>query len=198
MRVPPNPKRAKGCADMVIKRLDRTINLIPKDYGVILAEGSTEPVTTSDTEEVTGEGFNGQEWWEDPTFKGYDVNEDPDDYTFYDISYNIQKEDYEIVEDVKSVLAGVILKMLTIYGELDYPPYEDWGDRLWEIIYEANTPITISKAEGYMVEAIEEMDRVKSVDHVQIDRVEDKLYISVQITTVDDNTVETTLEIGAD
>ncbi|MBC7109061.1 MAG: hypothetical protein H5T41_09830 [Methanomassiliicoccales archaeon] len=180
---------------MTNKRFDKNIDLIPKDYAVILWEGSTEPQTIEDDEEVVGEGFTSQEWWEESTFKGYDVKESLDifDYTYYD--FDFKEEEYNLVDDVKSLISGIILKLLTIYGELDYFPYEEWGDRVYELIYEVETPMTMSKLEGYIIQALEEMDRIERVDGLYIERMDEKLHVTAQIKPVDEPSEQITLVI---
>lgn len=95
-----------------------------------------------------------------------DINIDTDENGYWDIQF--QNEDLDILRIEDEILEnGIILTILTRHTELSpNQTYNLYGSRLYELVKENNTQLTRGRIRAYIKEALEKMNRVKSVNNI--------------------------------
>lgn len=88
-------------------------------------------------------------------------------YGFWDVS--LDKDGFKLVDDVASLENGFIISILTRFKELqELPTYKDYGCRVHEMIKTRKTKLNEFKIKNYIQDSIEAMNRVASVEDVQL------------------------------
>ena len=80
----------------------------------------------------------------------------------------VENEDLDILRIEDEILEnGIILTILTRHTELSpNQTYNLYGSRLYELVKENNTQLTRGRIRAYIKEALEKMNRVKSVNNI--------------------------------
>ena len=88
-------------------------------------------------------------------------------YGFWDVE--LDNDGFVLVDDVESLENGFIISILTRCQELkELPTYKDYGCRVHEMIKTRKTRLNEFKIKNYIQESIEAMNRVESVEDVQL------------------------------
>ncbi|MGD9666538.1 MAG: hypothetical protein AB7U31_03665 [Synergistaceae bacterium] len=177
-------------------RLDKNIAFMVYSYETLLAEGSTDGTGAIDEPLVVARGMVGYdpEINADVTFPGdpYDSKQ-----RVWDVAY--QNGDIIVAEDLESVISGVVLKLLTIRGELEYPPFEGWGGDVYKQIYERFSSASLRALEDAVWAALDEMDRIKEVLGVKAYRAEDEgVIIEAAVVTIEGGEEYFTVTLGGE
>lgn len=95
-----------------------------------------------------------------------DINIATDENGYWDIQF--QDGDLDILRIEDEVLEnGIILTILTRHTELSpNQTYNLYGSRLYELVKENDTQLTRGRIRAYIKEALEKMNRVKSVNNI--------------------------------
>jgi len=160
-------------------RLDKNVKFVIYSYETLLAEGSVDGSGQINEPTVVAMGMVGY----DTEINGNVVFPgDPHDpeQKVWDVLF--KDGDISTVEDIEAVISGVILKILTVRGELEYPPYgAGWGSDVYKKIYETLSPAALRSIEDAVWIALDEMDRISRVVGVQASQA-DKGVVVVEAT----------------
>lgn len=107
-----------------------------------------------------------------------------DQYGVYDIQFNTNTDDLEIVEDLESLKNAIIITVLTRFNEIPVWLYDDYGCRVHELIKANMTSLTVHKIKSYITQSLNKMHRVKTVDDIQIKSHDKKYYIELYVTSI--------------
>lgn len=81
----------------------------------------------------------------------------------------MQSDDFVMVDGLASYAAAVRIKLQTWYNEMnENPTYIGFGNKAWFYLKAPNTELHRLELEGHIKTAIEEMNRTKSVDSIEI------------------------------
>ena len=118
-----------------------------------------------------------------------DVHLVSDEYGKYDL--DMFNGDYVNIIGVNSLRNACIIAILTRYGELkDNPTYELFGCRVHELIKDNQTKMTQYKIETFIVETLNKMRRIKTVDDINILKKPGYYDVRFQVTSINDETVK--------
>lgn len=88
-------------------------------------------------------------------------------YGFWDIE--LDDDGFVFIDDVEALENGFIISILTRFQELkELPTYKDYGCRVHEMIKTRKTRLNEFKIKNYIQESIEAMNRVESVEDVEL------------------------------
>jgi hypothetical protein len=81
----------------------------------------------------------------------------------------VTADDFVIVEGLASYQAAVRIKLCTWYNEMsDDPSYVGWGNRAWFYLKSNNTELDKLGITSQIVKAIDEMNRTKEVNDIEL------------------------------
>lgn len=120
------------------------------------------------------------------------LNEDvqliSDEYGEWDIK--MVDGDYVNVTGVASLHNACIIAILTRYGELnDIPTYDQFGDKVYQVIKDNQTRLTEFKIETFIQEVLEKMRRIQRVNEVSVTKKSDFYLVEFTVTSINDELV---------
>lgn len=112
-----------------------------------------------------------------------DIDLNNSGYGFWDVSLN--DDGFVFIDDVESLQNGIIITILTKYHELmQIPTYKDFGCRVHEMIKTKQTKLNEFKIKTYIQESVEAMNRIQSVEDVQLTYTPVGYHIEVYATSI--------------
>ena len=115
-------------------------------------------------------------------------------YGFWDIC--LDEEGFVFVDDVRALENGVIISILTRFNELNIPTYHDYGCRAHELIKAKNSKLNRFKIKKYIQESIENMDRIQSVEEIEMTSTGNHGYkVHVYATSTNSNILDMEVEL---
>lgn len=123
-----------------------------------------------------------------------DIDLISDQYGFWDV--NMQNKDLVNLTGASSLENGIIIAILTRYNELvNNPTYSNFGSRINELIKANQNNLTLFKLEQYAKQAIQDMNRISSVNEVKITEEAGKYSVMFNVTSILDETIIGSVEL---
>ena len=118
-----------------------------------------------------------------------DVELTSNEYGEWDLVF--KDGDYSNVSGLKSLKNACIIAILTRYNELkDIPTYTEFGDRAYEVLKDNQNKLTTFKIETDIIEVLENMRRVRTVDIVEVIPDENTYQVNFGVTSITDEIVQ--------
>lgn len=175
-------------------RLDKSMTMVAYSYETLLCEGSVDGSGKIGDTMIEARGMVGydSEFHEDVRFPGDPL--DPKEMK-WDVCF--ENGDVRVAEDVEAVATGVVLSILTMRGELEYPPFEGFGSNIYKSIYQNVAAATLRELENAVWLALNEMDRIRQVLGVHAYRADsDVVAVEASVETVDGEVDYLTIRLG--
>lgn len=98
--------------------------------------------------------------------------------------------DLELLQGVDNLKQALLLRFLTMRGELTVIGHPTYGSRLFDLIGEPNTETNRNRAKLYVLEALQAEPRVKEIISVEVSPVNKvQIRIEVALRALDSNNV---------
>lgn len=119
-----------------------------------------------------------------------DVKLKTDEYGLFDIK--MENGDYVNVTGLNSLLNACIITIMTRYGEMvGNPTYDEFGCHVHQLIKDNQTKMFLFKLENYIYNVLLDMRRVKSVNEVNVSRIDVNEYsVKFDVTSINDEIVK--------
>ena len=120
------------------------------------------------------------------------LNEDiklvPDEYGEYDMEFI--NGDIVNLTGLESLHNAIIIAILTRYNELQNNQlYPGFGCRVHELVKANQTHMTEYKMEKFIEETLENMRRIKQVNWIKINQIQESYKVTFNITSITDETL---------
>lgn len=106
----------------------------------------------------------------------------------------VESGDFILDEGMYSLRNAIILKILTVWGELyDNPTYNRWGDTAYRYLKQNKTPMTIFRIREAIRIALDEIRRIKEINVLNVTKNTsnlNKVDVYFKVTAHNDKTVE--------
>lgn len=108
--------------------------------------------------------------------------------------------DWVLLEDLEAANARILVKMMTVFGEMDDDPtYASWGNKTWVVLKDNATELVLTQIRDYSLQALEEMRLVNEVMSISVQKKDlDPYVVVVQwvVKTITDDEISGGLTIG--
>lgn len=109
----------------------------------------------------------------------------------------LDKDGFQTCSHMKSLENAIVLAILTRYQELQkLPTYVGFGCRVHEMIKARQTRLNKFKIQTYLEKSIGSMNRVETVDNIELTPYKDGYEVEVYLTSVDGETVHTKVNLS--
>lgn len=109
-------------------------------------------------------------------------------YGFWDVC--LDDDGFIFIDDVASLENGIIISILTRFRELqELPTYEDYGCRVHEMVKTRQTKLNEFKIKNYIQESVEAMNRIASVEDVELTHTPVGYHAEIYATSITGNII---------
>ena len=127
-------------------------------------------------------------------FLNKDIDINADKYGKWDISTD--QKNLKILTGLKCLENGIIISILTRYNELKkLPSFNNFGCRAHEIIKAKKTNLNEFKLRTYIKESVEAMNRIESVDSLDITSNVEGYNVKISCTSISGERVNTEVNL---
>ncbi len=118
-----------------------------------------------------------------------DVKLKSDEYGFFDL--DMDNGDYINVTGVDSLLNACIIAIMTRYGELNNPTYDEFGCQAHELPKMNQNRLFRFKLETYINDTLMKMRRIRTVNSITLTRTDVHSYqVEFDITSINDEIIK--------